>query len=63
MQLFGTDGVRGKIEIIDNEYEEAISLYHNQRIITPSLMRVIGEAVAIELSSRSQKPNPIVIIG
>ena len=22
MQLFGTDGVRGKIEIIDNEYEE-----------------------------------------
>ena len=63
MQLFGTDGVRGKIEIIDNEYEEAISLYHNQRIITPSLMRVIGEAAAIELSSRCEKTNPIVIIG
>ena len=29
MQLFGTDGVRGKIEIIEAEYEDALSLYHS----------------------------------
>ena len=63
MQLFGTDGVRGKVDIIEIEYEEAISLYHNQRIITPSLMRVIGEAVAIELSARCGKTKPQVVIG
>jgi phosphoglucosamine mutase len=63
MQLFGTDGVRGKIEIIDAEYEDALSLYHDERIITPSLMRVIGEAAAIELSSRTENLTPSVVIG
>ncbi|CAI8208716.1 MAG: Phosphoglucosamine mutase [Methanobacteriota archaeon] len=63
MQLFGTDGVRGKVENIEIEYEDAVSLYHNQRIITPSLMRVIGEAAAIELFARCEKPKPQVVIG
>ena len=63
MQLFGTDGVRGKIEIIDAEYEDALSLYHDERIITPSLMRVIGEAAAIELSSRTENLTPSIVIG
>ncbi len=63
MQLFGTDGVRGKIEVTDKSYDEALSLYHNQRILTPSLMRVIGEATAIELQSRGDITNPRVVVG
>ncbi len=63
MQLFGTDGVRGKVETIEIEYEDAVSLYHDQRIITPSLMRVVGEAAAIELSVRCGKTKPQVVIG
>jgi len=63
MQLFGTDGVRGKVETTTNSYDSALSLYQNHRILTPALMRVIGEASAIELQSRCEETTIRVVIG
>ncbi|MAS63406.1 MAG: hypothetical protein CMA34_07145 [Euryarchaeota archaeon] len=63
MQLFGTDGIRGKVEITNISNEDALSYYLEKRILTPTLMRLIGEAVAIELINRHENLNPKVVIG
>ncbi len=63
MQLFGTDGIRGKVEITTISNENALSYYLEKRILTPTLMRLIGEAAGIELILRHEKTNPKVVIG
>ena len=63
MQLFGTDGIRGKVEIATISNENALSYYLEKRILTPTLMRLIGEAAGIELILRHEKTNPKVVIG
>ena len=52
MQLFGTDGIRGKVEITTISNENALSYYLEKRILTPTLMRLIVEAACIELILR-----------
>tara|TARA_B100001113_G_C21119238_1_gene626639 strand:- start:777 stop:2465 length:1689 start_codon:yes stop_codon:yes gene_type:complete len=63
MQLFGTDGVRGKVEEKEYSYSTALSLYFENRILTPSLLRAIGEAIAIDLGSSNNNTKPVVVIG
>ena len=63
MQLFGTDGIRGKVEITTISNEKALSYYLEKRILTPTLMRLIGEAAGIELILRHENTNPKVVIG
>ena len=63
MQLFGTDGIRGKVEITTISNENALSHYLEKRILTPTLMRLIGEAAGIELILRHENTNPKVVIG
>ena len=63
MQLFGTDGIRGKVEITTISNENALSYYLEKRILTPTLMRLIGEAAGIELILRHENTNPKVVIG
>ena len=63
MQLFGTDGIRGKVEVVNVSNEDALSYYLEGRKLTPILMRLIGEAVAIELINRQNNLNPKIVIG
>ncbi len=65
MQLFGTDGIRGRVEVSEQSYEKSLSLYLENRILTPSLMRLIGEALAIDLKKDNPYVNhlPVVVIG
>ena len=63
MQLFGTDGIRGKVEITTISNENALSYYLEKRILTPTLMRLIGEAAGIEIILRHENTNPKVVIG
>ena len=65
MQLFGTDGIRGKVEIDEQPYDISLSQFLKNRILTPSLMRLIGEAIAIDLNSKNNNNSlsPRVVIG
>ena len=43
--LFGTDGIRGEVVDSPSDDEEAISQLLDERMISPRLMRIIGEAL------------------
>ena len=69
--FFGTDGIRGVVELWDVEEDEAIRLIEDERTLTPAFMRLVGEAlsytqphlpgegsvVVVELGPASGKPN------
>ena len=44
--FFGTDGIRGKTSPIIVDEEDAIALLEDERTLTPSFMRVLGEALS-----------------
>jgi phosphoglucosamine mutase len=44
--FFGTDGIRGKTSTVVVNEEDAIALMEDERTLTPSFMRVLGEALS-----------------
>ena len=44
-RLFGTDGIRGKVDTSLVTEEEAIENLHSKRQISPSLFRLLGEVL------------------
>ena len=44
--FFGTDGIRGVVELRDVEEDEAIRLIEDERTLTPAFMRLVGEALS-----------------
>ena len=56
--LFGTDGIRGEVVDSPHSDEEAVSQLLDQRMISPRLMRLVGEAL-----SRIIKLGSSVVIG
>ena len=56
--LFGTDGIRGEVRESPSSDELAISELHENRVISPRFMRIVGEALSRTISMNSQ-----VIIG
>ena len=44
--FFGTDGIRGKTSLDDIDEEEAIRWLEEKRTLTPSFVRVLGEALS-----------------
>ena len=47
LMLFGTDGIRGRVSLETVSELDAIELIKNDRILTPTLMRILGQALAI----------------
>ena len=43
--LFGTDGIRGRVSIDSCDDEEALSRLVEERLFTPQLMKLLGEAL------------------
>lgn len=43
--LFGTDGIRGKITSPNSSERSAIQSLHEDRVVCPTLMRLVGEAL------------------
>ena len=56
--LFGTDGIRGKVSLDAVSELAAVELITSDRILTPTLMRILGQALAIW-----QGRNGCVVIG
>ena len=44
--LFGTDGIRGEVNLSPVDDEEAVRLCIEERTISPAIMRLVGEALA-----------------
>ena len=62
MNLFGTDGIRGRIAAGDDAGQTALDSYLEHRQVTPGLMRLMGEVIATRL--RADAPlEPEVIVG
>jgi phosphoglucosamine mutase len=47
LMLFGTDGIRGKVSLDTVSELDSIELINADRILTPTLMRMLGQALAI----------------
>ncbi len=47
LMLFGTDGIRGMVSLDAVSEPDAIKLIRNDRILTPTLMRTLGQALTI----------------
>ena len=58
LMLFGTDGIRGLVSLDTVSETDAIGLIQNERVLTPTLMRTLGQALAIW-----QERNGVVVIG
>ena len=43
--LFGTDGIRGRVSLDECDDEKALELITDERILTPQLMKLLGEAL------------------
>ena len=44
-RLFGTDGIRGKVIDASPDEEASINALHEQRVISTTLLRIVGEAL------------------
>ena len=44
-RLFGTDGIRGKVIDASSDEEASINALHEQRVISTTLLRIVGEAL------------------
>ena len=60
--FFGTDGIRGQVDLHDVAEEEAIRLIEEERTLTPAFMRLVGEALSY---TRPHLPGDgeVVVVG
>ena len=61
-RLFGTDGIRGKIVPMNPSERSAILALHEQRVVCPSLLRLVGEALG-HLIDTLPGTGELVVIG
>ena len=60
-RLFGTDGIRGRVVETNPDETQAILALHEQRVICPALMRVVGEAIGRTMDTLSGSGMKVVI--
>lgn len=61
MELFGTDGIRGRIAAGDDADEAALTRYYEHRQVTPGLFRLIGETIATYIRTSTEGESNAVI--
>lgn len=61
-RLFGTDGIRGKFVAANDSEQLAIEALHNERVICPTLMRLVGESLA-RISDTMSGQGTTVVVG
>ena len=59
--LFGTDGIRGLVEISGIEDLDCLNAFSNDRKVTPGLMRLVGESLGHCLNLFSKTSETVVI--
>ena len=62
VNLFGTDGIRGKVNLTIVDEEEAIKQLIEQREISPPVLRLIGESLG-RCAEVGSKEAPRVVVG
>ena len=62
VNLFGTDGIRGKVNLTIVDEEEAITKLIEQREISPPVLRLIGESLG-RCAEVGSKEAPRVVVG
>ena len=62
VNLFGTDGIRGKVNLTIVDEEEAITKLIEQREISPSVFRLIGESLG-RCAEVGIEETPRVVVG
>ena len=62
VNLFGTDGIRGKVNLTIIDEEEAITKLIEQREISPPVLRLIGESLG-RCAEVGSKEVPRVVVG
>ena len=55
VNLFGTDGIRGKVNLVTADEEEAIYRLIEHREFSPPVLRLIGESLGRSAELESQK--------
>ena len=60
-RLFGTDGIRGRVVEAKPDESEAIEALHTNRVICPSLMRVVGESLGRTMDTQSGTGVTVVV--
>lgn len=60
-RLFGTDGIRGRVVEAKSDESEAIDALHTNRVICPSLMRVVGESLGRTMDTQSGTGVTVVV--
>ena len=59
--LFGTDGIRGLVEISGLEDLDCLNAFSNERKVTPGLMRLVGESLGHCINLFSKSSETVVI--
>ena len=62
VNLFGTDGIRGKVNLVTVDEEEAIYRLIEHREFSPPVLRLIGESLGRSAELESSK-KPRVVVG
>ena len=60
-RLFGTDGIRGKVNTSISNEKQAIQNLHNNREVNPTLMRLLGEVLGRIHDTMPGQGNLVVI--
>ncbi len=60
-RLFGTDGIRGKVNTSTSNEKQAIQNLHNNREVNPTLMRLLGEVLGRIHDTMPGQGNLVVI--
>ena len=60
--LFGTDGIRGRLNLSSIDRKEAINVLVRNRELTPELMAMIGESLGMVVTEMPDS-KPVVVIG
>ena len=60
--FFGTDGIRGLVQLQPVDEDEAIRLIEEERTLTPAFMRLIGESLSYTQPGLPGK-GEIVVVG
>ena len=59
--LFGTDGIRGLVEISGIEDLDCLHAFSNDRKVTPGLMSLVGESLGHCINLFSKTSETVVI--
>ena len=61
INLFGTDGIRGKINLATTDEEDAVTNLIENREISPPILRLIGESLGRSVEHAPREKLRVVI--